>query len=486
MQDTELADEPYPRAFISYSWSSPSHETWVLALAQRLREDGVDAILDKWDLKPGHDSNQFMEQMVTDPTVTKVLLICDRIYSEKADGRSGGVGTESQIISPEIYGKGFQNKFAALTTENDSENKAYVPTFYKGRIYFDFSADTIYERSYDELLRWIFDKPLYVKPPVGKKPGYLTGQAKPALPGSSALKRAEEALRTGSGSAIGSLREFSEQFAANLETFRLVPVADEPFDDLVASSITELRLVVDQLYAALTAFARYSHAPAPFTWYLRLLENVNQFCFRPEDVNSWQSNQFDNFRFLAHETFVGSFGILLNEERFDLAKEMLTYRYLYRGDTDSGPVAHSYTGYGHSISSLEEREKRLKLNRTSLHADILRERYASHSPSFTVFMQSEFTLYIRSAILDQGGYDIWWPQSLVYAARQYHPFEIYARSESLAYFNKIKDILSVNSPDDLRQKISTVEENKYLVPRYNYSRLDLKRLANSEAIGTQP
>jgi hypothetical protein len=66
-----------PKAFISYSWSSVAHQEWVLTLATRLREDGVDVSLDKWDLKEGHDALAFMERMVSDPSVTKVIVVSD-------------------------------------------------------------------------------------------------------------------------------------------------------------------------------------------------------------------------------------------------------------------------------------------------------------------------------------------------------------------------------------------------------------------------
>jgi hypothetical protein len=78
---------PVPKTFISYSWSSPEHQQWVIDLATQLRDNGVDATLDKWDLKEGHDSKAFMEKMVTDPAVEKVILVSDRVYAEKADVR---------------------------------------------------------------------------------------------------------------------------------------------------------------------------------------------------------------------------------------------------------------------------------------------------------------------------------------------------------------------------------------------------------------
>ena len=115
------------KAFISYGWSTPEHEEWVLALATRLREDGVDVIIDQWDLKPGHDAYKFMEQMVSDESVKRVILVCDRRYSEKADKRVGGVGTESQIISPELYGNSRQDKFAAIVREYQDDGSPGGP-----------------------------------------------------------------------------------------------------------------------------------------------------------------------------------------------------------------------------------------------------------------------------------------------------------------------------------------------------------------------
>ncbi len=44
-----------------------------------------------------------MERSVTDPAVSHVLIITDQSYQEKADKRSGGVGVETQIISPHVY-----------------------------------------------------------------------------------------------------------------------------------------------------------------------------------------------------------------------------------------------------------------------------------------------------------------------------------------------------------------------------------------------
>ena len=44
-----------PKVFISYSWTTPEHKQRVLDIATELVESGIDAILDKWELKEVHD-----------------------------------------------------------------------------------------------------------------------------------------------------------------------------------------------------------------------------------------------------------------------------------------------------------------------------------------------------------------------------------------------------------------------------------------------
>jgi len=142
-----------PKLFISYSWSTPDHEQWVLDLATELCEAGVDVILDKWDLKEGQDAITFMEQMVTAPDIKKVAIICDKLYAEKSNIRSGGVGTETQIISREVYENQSQVKFVAVISEKDEDGNPFLPVYYKSRIYIDLSDSSTYAENFERLVR---------------------------------------------------------------------------------------------------------------------------------------------------------------------------------------------------------------------------------------------------------------------------------------------------------------------------------------------
>lgn len=143
-------------------------------LATDLRSAGVDAILDKWDLREGQESSAFMEQMVTDKEIQKVIIVSDRAYAEKSDSRSGGAGTEAQIISPKLYSGEDEGKFVALVFERDEQGKVCLPAYYTSRICIDFTDLTTVTDSFEQLVRWIFDKPLHRKPDIGRAPAYLS------------------------------------------------------------------------------------------------------------------------------------------------------------------------------------------------------------------------------------------------------------------------------------------------------------------------
>ncbi len=207
-----------PKLFISYSWTSQEFQQWVLELAVKLREDGVDVRIDKWDLKPGHDKYHFMEQMVTDESVTKVIIICDQEYATKAKQREGGVGTETQIITPELYNRVQQDKFVAVVVERDEQGDPCLPTYLKSRVYIDLSKPERYKQGYEELLRWAFEEPKHVKPPLGKKPSFESFNKKQAI---FSVPHARPELFIGRETVL-------QQLETRLQTHQIVALAGFP------------------------------------------------------------------------------------------------------------------------------------------------------------------------------------------------------------------------------------------------------------------
>lgn len=140
------------KIFISYSWTPEENKKRVIQFAQKLKKYGFDIIIDQTHLKFGYDKYVFMERMVTDPAIDKVFIICNKDYAEKADKRQGGVGDESMIITPEIYGKTEQSKFIPIVFEKDSQGKAYLPSYLKRIMYVDLVDGKADKEAYWNLL----------------------------------------------------------------------------------------------------------------------------------------------------------------------------------------------------------------------------------------------------------------------------------------------------------------------------------------------
>ncbi|OWU65634.1 MAG: hypothetical protein CBB60_003665 [Armatimonadetes bacterium Cent15-Ar3] len=167
-----------PSVFISYSHDSDAHKAWVLRLATDLRERGVDASLDQWELVPGQDVAAFMQKGILE--ADRVLLVCSSAYVTKSEGGTGGVGFERLVVTGEVVQSIDTKKFIPLVRDNRGAPR--IPRFLGPRLYIDFNDDSAYESKREELLRELLGAPLAVKPPLGVNPfsGELPKQAEPA------------------------------------------------------------------------------------------------------------------------------------------------------------------------------------------------------------------------------------------------------------------------------------------------------------------
>lgn len=155
-----------PKVFISYAWTNKIYKKEVLDFAKQLCAKGVDVILDQWYLRPGQDAFFFMEQSIN--ASDKVLVLCNREYMEKANKREGGVGNETAIITPEIYGHYNQTKFIPIIMDS----LEYVPRYLKSRVSIDFTPANRKE-GLDSILEAIYEQPRDKKPDIGDPPEWI-------------------------------------------------------------------------------------------------------------------------------------------------------------------------------------------------------------------------------------------------------------------------------------------------------------------------
>ena len=162
-----MIENNVPKVFISYSWESKEHFDWVKSLADKLLADGVEAIIDSYDVSPGDRLPKFMESSIRDSDY--VIIICTEEYKRKANNREKGVGYESHIISAELYNNHNDRKFIPIIRQGDFNTA--LPTYLDGKLAIDLRGNPFNEDSYKDLIASIFK--VKKKPKVGTRPYYV-------------------------------------------------------------------------------------------------------------------------------------------------------------------------------------------------------------------------------------------------------------------------------------------------------------------------
>lgn len=434
-----------PKVFISYSWSSGNHCEWVRNIAEHLVGSGIDVILDIWELELGHDTNHFMEKIVSDRTITKTLLICDHTYVEKANNRTGGVGTETQIISKEVYASAGENKFIAVIAERNESGEPVVPVFYTSRMYVDLSSNDAYSQNLETLVRAIFGKPLHTKPALGQRPAFLDETSNPKTASPLLYNRASNLLKDGKSQAIPALREYFDDFSSKLEEYRIASKDNEEFDEILLKNIDSFLPHRNELLQITKTAITYADNDAILELLHRLLEQIAQYTTRPEHITSFSPVDFDNYKFFAKEIFLSIIAFLIKERSFELADSLLSRGYYFKVDDHRHNRIHEFTIFCQSSGSIEARNRRLSLRRASLEADLIKERSLSSLLSFEELMQADFILFVRARL---SGHH-YWPDLLTHLDHYPRPFELFVRSASRAYFESVKGLMGAQDKASL-------------------------------------
>jgi SEFIR domain-containing protein len=166
------------KVFISYSHDSPEHMNHVLKLSDRLREDGIDCIIDQYEMSPREGWPRWTLRQIEEARF--VLIVCTEIYHRRVrgteeTGRGPGVKWEGAIITQELYDSEADNdKFIPVLFR--PEHSAHIPVYLRGATRYVLDGD------YDDLYRRITNQPKRLKralgarrsmPPLDRKEDFL-------------------------------------------------------------------------------------------------------------------------------------------------------------------------------------------------------------------------------------------------------------------------------------------------------------------------
>jgi hypothetical protein len=477
-----------PKLFISYSWTTLDHEAWVENLASELVQNNIHVILDKWDLKEGQDIHAFMEQMVNDPTIKKVALICDQEYATKANERSGGVGTETQIITPEIYAKVDQQKFVAVLSERDEHGKPHLPTYYKSLKYIDLSDEQRYTANFEQLVRWVYDKPLHVRPEYGPTPDF--GDDGPAFSLGTGIvyRQAMEAVRQGKVNAHGAVAEFFKTYATNMEQLRIADPNTPNMDEVVLSKIEEFTPFRNQAVELFIALAQYRQTTETYQLLHAFFEQLAPYTQHKPISGTVHPWQLDHYKFVVHELFLYCIAALLNQGCFDGAGYLLRTDYYMDQTVGRSAGTEPFTQFYYGLAAIEEHNKRQSTRWLSPHGALLQERATIPGVGFHDLTQADFVLFLRDCLDTLRGKQMgtWWPVTLVYSGRYDHSFPIFAKATSKEYFKRLTVAFDIGDKNDLQNLVQALESRKLFTPSWQGTWVPVRLLMNYDNLATRP
>jgi hypothetical protein len=165
-----------PKVLLSYSHDSPEHQKRVLTLANRLRADGIDCVIDQYVDVPAAGWTLWMERQIEASDF--VLMVCTETYfrrvrDDEESGKGLGVRWEGGLIYRALYRNGRSNtKFIPVLFEPG--DSLHIP----GPV-----GDTNFylvqtERGYEDLYRRLTNQPRTVKPELGKLRSLPRGKRK--------------------------------------------------------------------------------------------------------------------------------------------------------------------------------------------------------------------------------------------------------------------------------------------------------------------
>ncbi|WP_281322208.1 toll/interleukin-1 receptor domain-containing protein [Flavobacterium aestivum] len=452
------------KIFISYSWGNKEHQDWIVNLGTRLMSDTVDVVLDRWSLKDGHDIFSFMEEMVNSEEIFRVLIISNSKYQEKADEREGGVGTETQIITPKIYSNQKQDKFIPIVLERDENGNPCLPIYLSSRKYIDFSREENFEDSYEELLRNILETPSIPKPKLGiNAPVYITENKINLSEINSKIRTIENQIKRNPKINPKYTVDFIEAFLENLWEFQPdeVPRDINSFGEKLVETLKAYKPLREDFIKFIELITSIE-VEIDTDIIIEFFENAPIYEKPREDINSWNPAKFDVFKIIFQELFIYVIAVSLKNRNYNLTSDLLNSKY-YTKD------AYSRTQEPKKFSFLYNYHQNLETYMNSVYKKITGfgdyiVTNLSEQVSKENIILADTLCYVISYLHCENIYETWFPNSHLY--NQQNKFTFFEKISSKKHFEKVKVIFDVEDENELKERLLKLKSSSSERIRY--------------------
>lgn len=370
------------------------------------------------------------------------------------------VGTESTIMSDEIYSKAEQTKFLPIVFEKGDDGMIYKPHFLKSRIHIDMSSDDCYEMGYEQLLRDIFDKPLIKKPALGSMPAFLETD-EPILLSTAKEQRLLKVKNEESSSFKDWVERYFEKLIASLDQFKISFRGGNIKDlvDQIEKSIDSMQMVNNDFINFLETVSTNEECKGE--QFVDFFENLLQY-YEDNNIALATSNSVsylvnDNYRFFNYELFLSFAAIILKHQRFDIIRDVVSADFCILSNRIGREVMPlNYVEFQKYNYTLDRFKKNLRnSNLISEAATLLKSKM--DGKLFEEMVEADILLYYLSLVYvkTEELYDTWYPELSIYNSS----FTILPKLASSRYFEKTKILFGVDDKESFVTLIKGLKDN---------------------------
>lgn len=395
-----------------------------------------------------------MEDLVDTDKVDYVLILCDNLYQDKANNRRGGVGTETLIMTKEVYKNSKQEKIIPIVWERDDKGKCFLPTYLQNREYIDLSNEETFFNEFIKLLRTIKGKPKYERPPLGKNPTSLEGN--PLFTTNRfSLMNFKSSIKNNPEFINDECREFFDKYLIDLynipfekTNYREVEVVTNSLIEHLESYYTLRDCLIDFInFITQSSYLKYLDYEI-ITDFLEKLKQYSKTCH--SDCNCASEIIFSNI--IIYEIFLYFITYTLKNKNYQLTRDLIYNPYYFRDINheyqDEPSFFVEFNNYSKLYEQLRYYSPNKKWGNLSIGHIVLENSHVSITQEEII--DADYILFYCS-LMNKEIFDRTWYPSL-YPFKKNEKIDLLRRLSKKSFFEKVKTIFNVNTLDEFIEK----------------------------------
>ena len=231
----------------------------------------------------------------------------------------------------------------------------------------------------------------------------------------SKLSLAIDAVSNNKSHAASSLTSYLDALLRVLNSFHVVQPREGAFDVRILATVDASKGFVNEYRNLITAISKVEDANVYSPQVISFLEGVLDFKKNYQIKKTAAYLWRDALSFIGRELFLATITPLLANAQWALVRTLLRHQYAI-ADSQQTFGYTAFDGFQRSLDVF--RNRRLKLQRLSVAADVLKERVEESSVDFENVMQTDFFLHINSLLNNHSPMNAWYARTLGHADEQ--------------------------------------------------------------------